>query len=697
MSKPPSVSGGHNDPKTPPKVITRRRGACRSCKHKKIRCNGGTPCSACDRIGSTCHYEPRSRKTSDTRELSLPAPVSNRPEHDRDRPPSSTESDGLEDTSGPQSLSLVGSSPAMFSLDTNIDFLFPSGTFSFPTPTEDLAISQPRDYPAAEGILGAQYPINDSAISSSTMPLELETGRSTATDSACTLSSPWTTLERRITKVADHIIQPLKGLPEYCRVDANIDYRLTTSFGLAELPAPQRDSRKHLETCRILRSLTKSHFPANIPKQNIMHGTVSLTKNAHDGIIQRCVEACFKNNVEIPTFLRKTDVVKKISEVRESSHPDVLLSLFSDAIITIGLNVLRNPAELEGLPSIDSQEYAHSHLDALANLQGLPSSLLKLQTIILLSIIASSINDSRLCEILSIGVNCVRELQYTNSVIVRRTFTNVEDQRLVKRSVWVLYYLETTFSVLRGLPPLLHSDFIDHLPTEPNHPEEDTLIIQVAAASLLARSLSRVYTRPVSAKTTEELQACISDLVRWRGCLSDPTKQLTAGRGFEKRLCGDEDAGAKLQIFCSYHECVYLLFAPWLKPLVESISPPQSSPIRDGDTLLNMDVGAESATDRRVVLVDTLEKCLESAYTIVSHANEIVSLDKTLARRLRGLMIISVCVITYGIQYGDADTKKESLTYLGICCGTFGGMYLGDSSLPFEEILDLVRIIRSDS
>lgn len=60
-------------------------------------------------------------------------------------------------------------------------------------------------------------------------------------------------------------------------------------------------------------------------------------------------------------------------------------------------------------------------------------------------------------------------------------------------------------------------------------------------------------------------------------------------------------------------------------------------------------------------------------------------------------MIISVCIITYGIQYGDTDTKKESLTYLGICCGTFGGMYLGDSSLPFEEILDLVRIIRSDS
>lgn len=67
-----------------------------------------------------------------------------------------------------------------------------------------------------------------------------------------------------------------------------------------------------------------------------------------------------------------------------------------------------------------------------------------------------------------------------------------------------------------------------------------------------------------------------------------------------------------------------------------------------------------------------------------------------LTSRLRCLMIISVCTITYGVEYGDPDMRKRSLAYLGICCGTFSGMYLTDSSLPFEKILDLVRIIRSD-
>ncbi|KAI1752013.1 hypothetical protein F4782DRAFT_165688 [Xylaria castorea] len=396
-------------------------------------------------------------------------------------------------------------------------------------------------------------------------------------------------------------------------------------------------------------------------------------------------------------FLRTADVVKSIFEVRESPHPDVLSSLFGDAIIVMGLDGMRNPVDERRASSVDGSERFRSVLDAVVDLDAVPNSLLKLQTAILLSIIASNINDSRLSEMLSIGVHCARELRFTNSSIIRKTFTHADDQKLAKRSVWVLYCLETSFSVTRGIPPLLHSDFIDHLPMAPDHPKKnDALVLQIAAAALLARSFSRVYVQPMSARTTTELQACTSELARWRHCLPDHAKQLVAGQGFQS-LRGDDDAGAKLRLFCSYHECVYLLFGPWLPPLLESMSPPQGTPARDGDVMSSAEAGAGSATDRRLALVDTLEKCLESAYTIVSHANEIIAVDKTLVRRLRGLMIISVCVITYGVQYGDADMRKDSLAYLGICCGTFGGMYLADSSLPFEEILDLVRIIRSDS
>ncbi|KAI1279714.1 hypothetical protein F5Y07DRAFT_31507 [Xylaria sp. FL0933] len=188
----------------------------------------------------------------------------------------------------------------MFSLDANMDFL----TFSFPNPSEDLNMAQAPslggDYHVIEGITATQYPVGQSAISSS-IPLEageLETGRSNATDSVGALSSPWSTLERRMTQVTDYAIRPPKGLPEYCRADTDIDFRFTTSFGLAELPSPRGDSRKHLEICRILRSLTKFQSPGSNPKDGGIQSRVLLSKTTHEAIIERCVQACFENNAE---------------------------------------------------------------------------------------------------------------------------------------------------------------------------------------------------------------------------------------------------------------------------------------------------------------------------------------------------------------------------------------------------------------
>lgn len=168
--------------------------------------------------------------------------------------------------------------------------------------------------------------------------------------------------------------------------------------------------------------------------------------------------------------------------------------------------------------------------------------------------------------------------------------------------------------------------------------------------------------QPVSVKTTTELQACISDLERWRGFLPDHARQLIARGGLEG-LRGDDDAGAKLCLFCSYHECVYLLFGPWLQPLLESTSPPQASPIRDNDAPLNPDAEAKSATDRRFALADTLENCLKSAYTIVSHASEIVSLDRSLAR----YSSFDIYYLFYTTFYTEPKRKKHKDILSRLC------------------------------
>lgn len=96
----------------------------------------------------------------------------------------------------------------MFSLDTNMDFLFSSGTFSFTNPTEDLAIPRPRDYPIVDYTPTTQYAMNHSVISSLTVPLEaseLEIGKGNVADSACTTSSSWTTIEQHNTQPTSHV------------------------------------------------------------------------------------------------------------------------------------------------------------------------------------------------------------------------------------------------------------------------------------------------------------------------------------------------------------------------------------------------------------------------------------------------------------------------------------------------------------
>ncbi|KAH8596224.1 hypothetical protein B0O99DRAFT_125759 [Bisporella sp. PMI_857] len=63
-------------PEAPPSrifKIKRRRGACISCKERKIRCNGERPCSTCNRGDLECVY-----------------PVSNHKRSNQDLPPLTT-------------------------------------------------------------------------------------------------------------------------------------------------------------------------------------------------------------------------------------------------------------------------------------------------------------------------------------------------------------------------------------------------------------------------------------------------------------------------------------------------------------------------------------------------------------------------------------------------------------------------------
>jgi hypothetical protein len=161
----------------------------------------------------------------------------------------------------------------------------------------------------------------------------------------------------------------------------------------------------------------------------------------------------------------------------------------------------------------------------------------------------------------------------------------------------------------------------------PDHPaNDDPLALQTAAAALLERSVSRVYRQKTPTATAMELQTCVSALGKWRRCLPDHLEQVVVvGQGIGS-LQGVKNVSAKLRLFCYYHECVFLLFGPWLAPLLDSM--PLTASSRE---VLNMKT-PESTTDYKFALSDALERCLDSAHMVASHTYEILAMDKTLAR-----------------------------------------------------------------
>lgn len=83
--------------------------------------------------------------------------------------------------------------------------------------------------------------------------------------------------------------------------------------------------------------------------------------------------------VRVSMFLRKDSVIGKILEMRETSQSDILSSLFSDAVIAMGLDIPRRNDDEGQAPSSHHSDYFALLLNASAGLYTSPSSLLKLQ------------------------------------------------------------------------------------------------------------------------------------------------------------------------------------------------------------------------------------------------------------------------------------------------------------------------------
>lgn len=259
-------------------------------------------------------------------------------------------------------------------------------------------------------------------------------------------------------------------------------------------------------------------------------------------------------------------------------------------------------------------------------------------------------------------------MRLTNPGSIEKVFQNADDQLMVKRSISFLCCLETRHSVFRGMPPvsrtppalavsgsipmtdvssqLLQSEHLGILHLEPGNWDAGNLLTyQLAAATWLGTTFSRVYSPHAQHKKTSErlaeIQAREGVLAAWHAALPDDIQKMLGGR-----LPRGWDASMRLRVFCGYHECVYLLFGPWIRPAIlakfqnggsPAASPFSSTSPSSASSLSSSSGNQETEYARYGGAADpesmyALGRCLESAYTIISGANEILSLDRSLAR-----------------------------------------------------------------
>ncbi|KAK8036905.1 hypothetical protein PG991_001219 [Apiospora marii] len=703
------------NPGPAPKRITRRRGACTQCKQKKIRCDGGKPCSACARANTNpCQYELRYGFWSDTHQTSSPGGPPVNPDH-----------------SAPTIGSVVD--PGILASQPNAQrnnnewatLTFDLGPNYFSELGHLLPILQDEDdHTAVMDTISAALEPCEMSIS----PVEFD-GVDVRMDDLChtmdmsksppmpnrdqlswAASSQSGTTKQTINSESSRSACAPLHIPDHVALDCSLD----KSFGLADFPGLDTRSDSISRSLRqVLRRLAAHSLCGSDP---IEHMSTSpppspLEHPEDDALIKRSIDAfwrpvaCFDYVPECQLFLRKPDVAKLLAKAaRQTAPSSSLLSTLPNIVVMVGAK----------------------------------SGLLKLQ-----AVLASNCGHPQLSEILSIAFNCFRDLRLTSPGSVEKVFPRVDDQLMVKRSVSFLCCLETRHSVFRGIPPLFQPEHLGILHPEPGQWEDagDPLAHQLAAATWLGTTFRRVYGPHAQHQTTPErlaeTRAREGALAAWRAALPDDIRQvLGGGRRLSPRLGGRGDQSSmpmRLRVFCGYHENVYLLFGPWIRPAVlaefqngggggspagsgsgsgsgsrlssslpfsssTSPSPPPASSSLSSSTSDTQET--ESARHGGGVAdlepIYALGRCLESACAIIASAHEMLSLDRSLARRLYDLMTVSLCVVVYAIKFGHPSVRRQVTVHLGICCGVFCSLHTVDHALPFDEVLHVVKLIHSD-
>ncbi|PKX88361.1 Zn(II)2Cys6 transcription factor [Aspergillus novofumigatus IBT 16806] len=560
------------------KWMSRRRGACETCKSKKVRCDGATPCRYCNLHNLQCEYQ-----------LSKKQETSNRP------PMASTAED----------VSMVPSHAD--NNEAGVTTLVPS-----PNDVQILPELTATRLGAANRVSGnggsnlqeMMFATNDRHI----MPVMFDeyahddfSATSTEWFGSDNLAAPFSVDMSNMNGLGTLPWSPPKTTysetnfdtpyPIEHPTDASANLPSTSQFELNLLlspTGPMRDiydenmwkeaSPKRLgnlspsqqdEVDGIFRRLSDAQSQMSFGLDGEQYdSTHSHWYWSDTALMEKCKSACFEEPLGISTFLTRSLFDNYVQQARESpSIEGLAVKPLIDSVMAFGFQVLTARSQPSAGSDVSRKAIARLRM-ALSSrdaVQRSPDTLLKMQLTKLQMAISEQIDHKIHTELLSYAVSCARSRRFMNRDSVYMTMTK-EKEYLARRVLWYLYSIEVVHSIRNGMPPILTPDWTDYALPKVGK-DTDWLLIQCQHANVLSSAVNTLYSSRALCQTVAErernLMQAHKALESWRTGLPVHLQNIHRHETGYVTLDDQKTRHLTLTMVRKYHEAIFIIFFPW--------------------------------------------------------------------------------------------------------------------------------------
>ncbi|KAK0724430.1 hypothetical protein B0H67DRAFT_567948 [Lasiosphaeris hirsuta] len=485
MNSPQSPPSQIQRATVPQKPVTRRRGACHRCRARKVRCDGKSSCTQCQRLGYDCRYPPSGHaRRSLGKRIDLQDPIVSPQYHPRQELPTDHDSIG-----------------AYFSAER-----------ADPLPLLDSALfgdimALPSDYPE-EQLLDdetvASY--HSRRLSTSTVgPPHLgsdnanvwKTDMFSDMDMENGSDEPFTFgVLSDITKVVPPSATSLG--PDFRPA---IDMRKTVcalDVASADIITPQHELIKDallremqdycnqqwrgqlgrdLDLVRAVRGLLWGDihvYQSQITEQE--RGQDSEAPRIHREFALDCIEACLQDAPGPALFLDRSrietamigildqspDPASRPADSRGPPSPGKHTSALAHVVLAVGAHILRAEGQWDDLPSDMPLAQFQTAVELQSQIIGNNTfSLVDFQALVTMAYFAARILSPHTSRLVSSAIHYVQVMRLGRHAVIDEACSSHTDQQQTKRAVWFLYALEKEVCLRReNFPVFFHVSFL---------------------------------------------------------------------------------------------------------------------------------------------------------------------------------------------------------------------------------------------